>query len=265
MMGLVTFMHEATHFTLFKKKWKNWAFGVFSVIPFFISFIAFKDDHIKHHNFNRSPKDPDAFTMGKRGVGDFILFYAYILFGAALTLLNFVALYPIAAFRGKKLLIHLGEITLHAVIYAALIVWLRERSILEPFLRVWLIPFIFFGYLNSMRFLAEHYGLPWNRGQLIGTRTISSNQVNSFFWNNINYHIGHHVYPGVPWYNLQELHELMTPEINRVGAVVDQSYVMVFFDAFLHGPETLETVEAREAARVSLKNSGKLATSQTSD
>ncbi|MBK8961469.1 MAG: fatty acid desaturase, partial [Proteobacteria bacterium] len=38
-------------------------------------------------------------------------------------------------------------------------------------------------------------------GLLAGTRTLLSNPVHAFFWNNINLHIGHHVYPGVPWYN----------------------------------------------------------------
>ena len=31
-MGIVTFMHDATHQVLFKKKWKNWVFGVFSIL-----------------------------------------------------------------------------------------------------------------------------------------------------------------------------------------------------------------------------------------
>ncbi len=64
----------------------------------------------------------------------------------------------------------------------------------------------------------RHYGTPWNVGQLAGTRTVISNPVNSFFWNNINWHIGHHVYPSVPWYNLVELHRVLEPEILAAGA-----------------------------------------------
>ena len=82
-----------------------------------------------------------------------------------------------------------------------------------------------------MRFIAEHYETPWNEGQMLGTRTIISNQVHSFFWNNINYHIGHHVYPGVPWYNLQKLHAALLPEIQRTRAVVDPSYFGVLWKA----------------------------------
>jgi fatty acid desaturase len=68
---------------------------------------------------------------------------------------------------------------------------------------------------------------------------VISNPVNSFFWNNINWHIGHHVYPSVPWYNLQELHRILEPQIKASGAPVDKSYVAVYFNALMKGPELL--------------------------
>jgi hypothetical protein len=94
--------------------------------------------------------------------------------------------------------------------------------------------------LNSIRFIAEHYDTPWEAGQLAGTRTVISNPLNSFFWNNINYHIGHHVYPAVPWYNLPRLHQAMLPAIEQTGARVDSSYLGVFWRACVTGPETIE-------------------------
>jgi len=50
----------------------------------------------------------------------------------------------------------------------------------------------------------------------------------ALFLNNINYHIGHHGYPAVPWYNLQKLHAALWPELERQAAVVDRSYLAVF-------------------------------------
>ena len=55
------------------------------MIPLLVTFVSFKDDHLAHHRYNRSAKDPDAFTMGRRGFLDFVLFYTYILIGAVLT------------------------------------------------------------------------------------------------------------------------------------------------------------------------------------
>jgi fatty acid desaturase len=120
----------------------------------------------------------------------------------------------------------------------AFLAWAWNNGILAKTLEVWLIPVYIFSVFNSIRFIAEHYETPWNEGQLVGSRTIISNPVHSFFWNNINWHIGHHVYPAIPWYNLVKLHKLMEPTIEAKGAIVDKSYMSVFFKALLHGPET---------------------------
>lgn len=244
-MSIVTFMHECTHSTMFKKKWKNTVFGIFAMIPFLISYTAFKEDHLVHHTYNRSPRDPDAVFYGQRKPLDFILFYAYCFVGGVLTFFQFGFIYAITSLRGKKALLHWFEMVMHAVVITAGVMWADSAGILSPVLKVWLIPFVFFAFYNSVRFIAEHYGTPYNAGQLAGTRTIISNPINSFFWNNINWHIGHHVYPAVPWYNLQKLHALMTPDIAAQKAHVDRSYVMIFLDALLHGPESAETVAKR--------------------
>jgi len=239
-MSIVTFMHDCTHGVLFKARWKNWAFGIFSTLPIIVTFISFKEDHLEHHRYNRSTRDPDAFTMGKRGILDFVLFYAYIFIGGILTIIQFTFIYPFQRFPRNKLLIHVFELSLRLVLFTSLILWTSRLGVLNQFLKLWLIPAYIFSLLNSMRFLAEHYETPWDEGQLLGTRTIVSNQMNSFFWNNINYHIGHHVYPAVPWYNLQKLHRALLPEIERAGAVVDPGYFGVFLKAFWRGPESVE-------------------------
>jgi fatty acid desaturase len=86
---------------------------------------------------------------------------------------------------------------------------------------------------------------------MAGTRTVVSNRVNSFFWNNINWHIGHHVYPTVPWYNLVELHRVLEPQIKASGAPVDKSYMAVYFKALCGGPESQARLDRTLAARAS--------------
>jgi fatty acid desaturase len=252
-MGMVTFMHDALHGTLFRSRAANWIFGVICMIPIFATFVGFREDHIEHHRHNRSPRDPDAFTMGKRGVGDFVLFYAYALIGGVLSFLNFVFIYPVKAFGPRLWAIHLFEIGLKVAVYWALLAWAAQHGALDKALGLLLWPVLVLSLLNSMRFIAEHYGAPWDAGQMAGTRTVISNPVNSFFWNNINWHIGHHVYPSVPWYNLVRLHQLLEPQIAASGAPVDRSYIAVYLDALRRGPESpsqLAGVVAERAARV---------------
>jgi len=239
-MSVVTFMHDCTHLILFRKRWKNWAVGIFSTLPILVTFTSFMDDHLQHHQYNRTAKDPDAFTMGARKFPDFLLFYGYVLVGGLLTVIHFNFIYPVQRLRGPRLWIHIGELALRVAAYWALIAWAVQAGILGRVLSLWLIPVYVFSVLNSIRFIAEHYDTPWEAGQLAGTRTVISNPINSFFWNNINYHIGHHVYPAVPWYNLPRLHQAMLPAIEQAGARVDSSYLAVFWRACVTGPETIE-------------------------
>ena len=249
-MGMVTFMHDALHHTLFRSRAANWVFGILCMLPIFATFVAFRADHIEHHRHNRSPRDPDAFTMGRRGYADFVLFYAYALIGGVLSFLHFNFIYPFQKFGMRQWIIQLLEVTLKVVVYVGVLAWAARHGVMDKALALWLFPVLVLSLLNSMRFIAEHYGTPWDAGQMAGTRTVTSNPVHSFFWNNINWHIGHHVYPTVPWYNLQELHRVLEPQISACGAVVDSSYMSVYFDALRAGPESPAQLVRFQAMRL---------------
>lgn len=237
-MSFVTFMHDATHDALMARRWQNWAFGILCMLPLMITFVSFRHDHLRHHRHNRTPRDPDAFTMGRRSPLDFIVFYLYLLAGGALSVMHFALIYPIQRFGVRDWVIHLGEVAAKVLVYVALLSWADSHGLDHELLAVWLWPLLFFSLLNSMRFIAEHYETPWDQGNLMGTRTVVSNRVHSFFWNNINWHIGHHVYPRVPWHNLVHLHGALEPQIRSLGAVVDRSYWTVCVNAVRRGPES---------------------------
>jgi fatty acid desaturase len=50
---------------------------------------------------------------------------------------------------------------------------------------------------------------------------------------NANYHLEHHLFPSVPWYNLPKLHLLLQPEYQRAGASIYRSYTEFYLDLFL--------------------------------
>lgn len=254
-MSMVTFMHDATHNTLFRAPWANWLFGIVTMVPIFASFVAFKEDHLEHHRYNRTPRDPDAFTMGRRGPLDFLAFYAYAIAGAVLSFVHFNLLYPLRGFDAPSWAIHLGETALKIAVYWWVLSLAQAHGVLDQALALWLWPIFFFSLFNSMRFIAEHYATPWDRGNLLGTRTIISNRVNAFFWNNINWHIGHHLYPAVPWYNLVEVHRLLEPELAAAGAIIDRSYLEVYWRALCAGPESATRLDAALAARPAVPHS----------
>lgn len=75
-----------------------------------------------------------------------------------------------------------------------------------------------------MRSWAEH-ALTRPGHPLTHTRTVTSNLVVSFLMCNLNYHLEHHLFPGVPWYNLPRVHALLADEYRRAGAFVHRSYL----------------------------------------
>lgn len=249
-MAMATFFHECTHNVMFAEEWKNWVFGIVGFIALVAPYTSYRDDHLLHHRYNRTKKDTAAFTMGKRGWLDFAVFYTYVTAGIVLLLINFNFVHPFLFLKGKKFWLHWFEVALHVVVYVGVGMWAAHYGVLNKLLEVTLWPLLVFSYLNSFRFLAEHYGTPWERGQLAGSRTIISNPVHSWFWNNINYHIGHHVYPAVPWYNLKKLHYLMLPQIEKEGGIVEKSLIAAVVRIILSGPETPEMANGTPPASV---------------
>lgn len=243
LMSIATFVHECTHNVLFARPWANWAFGFFGFFWLLVPFTSYRDDHLLHHRNNRTPKDTAAFTMGKRRILDFVIFYVYCFCGIIVLVAYFTFVHPFLYLKGKYFVTHWLEVAAHAIVYTALLMWAADAGVLNKALAVFGWPLLIFSIMNSVRFLAEHHGTPWEAGQLAGTRTVLTNPINTFFWNNINYHIGHHIYPSVPWYNLEKLHQMLLPRIEEEGALVEKGYFMVSMRAVFQGPETPERVK----------------------
>lgn len=241
MLGILTFMHDAVHGILFKSKLANDWVGNFMMLPFWGTFITFKEDHLKHHQHTRTLNDPDRISPVERSFMNYLIFYLYFFLGAFLSMIHFNFIYPFKEFRGKKLKIHLISAVLYVAVYVIIFSLASIYHFWPAVLDCWLIPLIFFGIFNSWRFVPEHYGVGWDTDLIHSTRTITSNRFVRFFWNNINYHIEHHMYPAVPWYNLPKLHKALSPVLKERGAIVEKSYFRVCLRALLQGPEPLES------------------------
>lgn len=61
---------------------------------------------------------------------------------------------------------------------------------------------------------AQHCGMKMDTGDYReSTRTVLLNPIFSFFYWNMNYHVEHHMYPGVPCYNLPRLRRLIANDL----------------------------------------------------
>ena len=72
--------------------------------------------------------------------------------------------------------------------------------------------------------MSQHTFLEHQSDTVLGTRSILTNRVSAFFMCNENYHLEHHLYPGVPWYNLPRLHQVLRKDLLAAGAPFISSY-----------------------------------------
>ena len=99
------------------------------------------------------------------------------------------------------------------------------------------IPIVF----GNVRSWAEH-ALTRPGHPLTQTRTVTSNRVVSFLMCNLNYHLEHHLFPGVPWYNLPKLHAILAGDYRQAGAFVHRSYLRFLWEAARRPRHNVECV-----------------------
>ena len=92
------------------------------------------------------------------------------------------------------------------------------------FIHGWLIPMIFVHFMMNIRGMSQHLMLEDYHDPFKGARTIKAHPIVDFFLCNENYHIEHHLYPSVPWYNLKKIHELIADKFIENNSTIIFSF-----------------------------------------
>jgi fatty acid desaturase len=180
-----------------------------------------------HHSTTRTAKDPDDIEVNApKSLPLVVVYYLVLVFGIYLYM-GTVAItgYKKANERMKKQI--LVEYALIGMLLAALFA-LCDVSLV---LNLWIIPLLIAAQLSNARGLAEH-GLTATGNEFLDTRTVVSSRFVSFFMCNLNYHLEHHLFPGVPWYHLRSIHALLKNDFARAGASVYRGYTHFLVDFF---------------------------------
>jgi len=251
MHALAILMHDATHFSFLKnQKWNDLITDLFVTYPVFTSIAQYRQNHLRHHRHLNSENDPDwvakltkrEFTFPKTKREFLTTVFSYLLlFQGAMDAFWFLKRFSGAkkekGQKAKKDYVRLSFFILLFTVLTLTRTW-------KYFLLFWVVPylstFFMFQYIRSV---AEHFGELAYDHLLTSTRTVKATLLEQFLIapHNVGYHLEHHLYPGVPFYHLPKLHDLLM-EDSEYGekAHITQGYVRGLL-------RELGKVEARES------------------
>jgi fatty acid desaturase len=244
--GLANLMHDACHGNLFRNPRLDRFVGFLCGAPALFSVTAYRVTHALHHRHNRTMLDPDEFMniTNRKGLLS-VLFYLWLFVGMFLYLIHV----PVTALlrgtpRERRRIA--TEYAVLGMLYAAVIGVSIHFGFFDNVVAVWLLPLLVAAFFGNVRGWAEHM-LTKKGHPLTESRTVLSSRLFSLHNVNLNYHTEHHLYPGIPWYNLPELHRLLLPEYRRAGTSIYRSYLRFLIDAVrigVHGLAPEEPVTA---------------------
>lgn len=190
--------------------------GILYAFPSGISHLQFTRWHLDHHdNLGSSTEDPKRYHLSpKRNAR----WYKALYFTPALFFIYFraarkeTASYPgdlASAIRRERNLTILG----HVLILSGLWYGLGTAAML----RVYAVPYVLvFPIAFALNRLGQHYAIDPSHPERWSTLVKSSLFWNfAFLWS--NFHLEHHYFPRVPFYNLPRLHRLLKPFYERHG------------------------------------------------
>jgi fatty acid desaturase len=230
--GISLFTHEAVHGTLAENPTLNRLLGAACAIPVLQNLAAYRVLHLRHHDHLGLPGDPDHYDNYTRWTWlVFAMHWGRLIAGYP----AYITAIPILGFR------HAASRRERAWIVAetAAAVLMATAAVLSPLpglllVHGWLLPMLVINTLVNVRGMSQHTLLEEHSDTVRGTRSILTNRLTAFFMCNENYHLEHHLYPGVPWYNLPRLHAAMRDELVTRGAPYIGSY-FAFVRSFIAG------------------------------
>jgi len=253
--ALSILMHEGSHYRLMKNRLANDFFAeLFTAWPMNISMRNYREHHFPHHRSPNTDADPDWRLRSRDESWEFPKTIRGL---ATMFLLDFCGLRVVDQYRSfgryafpenrKRDWIDL----VRQVFNVSVVVSLTYFGLWIPYLLLWIVPTLtWLKVALRMRTIAEHYALDYGH-MYRQTRTTHANGIERILIapHNIGYHLDHHLYPSVPFYNLRALHEeLLKTDEFRNQAHITQGYVQVLRECLSAQAQASELESRRTAA-----------------
>lgn len=235
--ALLAMMHDAAHFRFVENpKLNDLISDIFCAFPHFITTLKYRGSHLKHHKHLNTDRDPD--WKAKKGKKDWefpktkkeiliLLCYHLIGYGGYLFISQLYR-YGVNNSAAKNHRPGAIDRVFRITYYILVISVFSYFEVWSSFLIYWTIPlFTVLPFLLRLRSMAEHFGLERTE-ELNSTRNVKVNILERIFIasQSVYYHLDHHLYPSVPYYNLRKLHQtLMKNPEYAANAANSRSYL----------------------------------------
>lgn len=229
--GLGSIAHDAIHGSVSKNKTISYLVGLLCWAPSGMSVTIYQNYHLHHHRITNTYPDVDNFVVTD--------YTRNPLAARALLMIVYTFGYPtyfmFQMFRYIKRLTPARKLRMNLELagwwgLVAVFAWFMpiQVSIFSFFL-----PFVFGAVLASVTSMIEHYEMP-EGDDAYGSRTYcTKNPIMAWIWNNVPYHVEHHKFPGIPWYNLKSFHQAAYPHYDeKVKANCHPSFFGIVFHLY---------------------------------
>jgi fatty acid desaturase len=236
--AFLALVHEATHYRLSNHRaWNDFLSDFFCAFPVGMCTDVYRRLHFLHHQHTNTQNDPDWVGMHMdedwhwpKDHAASIRLFAMDLVGLGAHKILFLLFIwsPLQAAVQKHVTLSRAERIRFLGFLALVVTSLTLSHGWGWFFLLWIVPLTtFFGALVRLRSVAEHLVCP-SEHELNETRHVDATWFERMTLSplNVNYHLAHHLFPSVPWYNLPKLQRrLQQEEVFRQQAKITTSYL----------------------------------------
>jgi fatty acid desaturase len=211
--GVGGLMHEAAHYRIFRNRTLNDFVGELMAFPTTASMAGYRNSHFAHHRELNSHKDPDWTRNLLLEDYEFPMPQYLFLRNVLLHVAGLRIRQQLGSFHNNPETRDIPVLTarLRLAVFAGLLVASIALGFWKHLLLYWAVPLltVFLG-VRYLRMAAEHYGVR-REDVLSETRTIIAPLWQLILlapWG-LNYHLEHHLYPGITCFNLAKAHRIL--------------------------------------------------------
>ena len=249
MHGLAISLHEGIHGRLSSRlDINNFISTIILALPINSVYKKFKLSHLAHHRHLNTQRDPDWVNQTKvrenypMNFGKLVASLLFYAFGGRVIL----GIFERPGLKAKIKFVYNAFVfvrptfpseqssrdkVLAYIFYGVLFAFLLYIGAIKEYFLYWIVPGLtWLQVIVTIRGFAEHYCVK-NTNKYNGTRNTHATLFDKIFlgqlWN-VGYHLDHHLYPGIPSYNLKKLHaELLKDQDYRNHAHQTYGYMGV--------------------------------------